>query len=64
MSKATAAPEVRFNVRLPQSLRDAADEAVSKHPVHTSRNRWIAEAICEKLEKEGVSHSSARSENA
>lgn len=42
----------RINLRLPEEILTAIDEARSHRPGKVSRNTWIMEAISEKLGRE------------
>jgi metal-responsive CopG/Arc/MetJ family transcriptional regulator len=44
----------RCNLRLSEEIVSSIDAARAKRPGFISRNSWIAEAILEKLSKEGV----------
>jgi metal-responsive CopG/Arc/MetJ family transcriptional regulator len=44
----------RCNLRLPEGVVRAIDEARVKRPGFVSRNSWIAEAIQDKLKGEGI----------
>lgn len=44
----------RCNLRLPEHVMHVIDEARRNRPGFVSRNSWIAEAIRDKLKKEGV----------
>ncbi len=41
-------------LRLPRPLLDRIDRAVEAQSVPTPRNRWILEAIVEKLERDSI----------
>ena len=41
-------------LRLPRSLLDRIDRAVDAQSVPTPRNRWILQAVVEKLERDDV----------
>jgi hypothetical protein len=41
-------------LRLPRPLLDRIDRAVEAQSVPTPRNRWILQAIVEKLERDGM----------
>jgi hypothetical protein len=41
-------------LRLPRPLLDRIDRAVKEQSVPTPRNRWILQAIVEKLERDGM----------
>jgi metal-responsive CopG/Arc/MetJ family transcriptional regulator len=44
----------RCNLRLPEGVVRAIDEARVKRPGFVSRNSWIAESIRDKLKGEGI----------
>ena len=56
--------DAKFTLRIPTHLRDAVDTSAASRPGRMSRNSWIAEAIVEKLKKEGVDVSAHYRENA
>jgi hypothetical protein len=41
-------------LRLPRPLLDRIDRAVGAESVPTPRNRWILQAVIEKLERDGI----------
>lgn len=56
--------DAKFTLRIPVYLRDAVDTSAASRPGRMSRNSWIAEAIVEKLKKEGVDVSAHYREDA
>lgn len=45
-------PTIQWNTRLPPDLKQAVDEAAYR--ARTSINRWLIEAIREKLERDAA----------
>ena len=54
----------RQSLRLDQALWTRIDRARLQRPGNVSRNTWIAEAILEKLEREGTSSPAETGEKA
>jgi metal-responsive CopG/Arc/MetJ family transcriptional regulator len=46
----------RINLRLPKALFNAIDAARARRAGRVSRNTWIAEAVQEKLAREGAAN--------
>jgi len=46
----------RFTVRLPAEMVEAIDAECSRRAGNVSRNTWIAEAVQEKLTRNGAAH--------
>ena len=44
---------VRVSVYAPPDIVASVDRAISARQIRTSRNKWILEAMVEKLEREG-----------
>lgn len=54
----------RINLRLPKALFNAIDAARARRAGRVSRNTWIAEAVEEKLAREGAANDQARGRTA